>query len=131
MRRGSFSAHRLDGRSRDCRRCRGPPLLMDMNATVPRKLRDDDLIRVVAPARSRAFVREHDYGELIEARFEAMGLALSYGEHVDERDEFGSSSIASRLATLHDAFADSDVAAVLTVIGGTTATSYSPTSTGN
>jgi muramoyltetrapeptide carboxypeptidase LdcA involved in peptidoglycan recycling len=37
---------------------------------------------------------------------------------VDERDDFDSSSVASRVADLHEAFADPEVAAVLTVIGG-------------
>ena len=63
-------------------------------------------------------VSEHDHSAVIEARFAGLGLRLTYGEHVDERDDFDSSSIASRVADLHAAFADPDVAAVLTVIGG-------------
>ncbi len=47
-----------------------------------------------------------------------MGLRLSFGEHVDEDDEFRSGSIASRVADLHAAFADPEVAAILTAIGG-------------
>jgi muramoyltetrapeptide carboxypeptidase len=47
-----------------------------------------------------------------------MGLELTYGDHVDERDVFDSSSIESRVVDLHAAFAESDVAAILTVIGG-------------
>ena len=45
-----------------------------------------------------------------------MGLTLSYGRHVDERDPFDSSSVASRVADLHEAF--SKVKGILTVIGG-------------
>jgi muramoyltetrapeptide carboxypeptidase len=86
--------------------------------TIPRKLRRGDMIRVVAPARSRAMVSEHDHSPIIEARFAGLGLRLTYGDHVDERNSFDSSTIASRVADLHDAFADPDVAAVLTVIGG-------------
>ena len=85
---------------------------------VPPKLRPGDTVRVVAPSRSRAMVLEHDHSTLIEARFAELGLRLSYGEHVDERDVFDSSSVASRVADLHAAFADPDVQAVLTVIGG-------------
>lgn len=84
----------------------------------PRKLRTGDTVRVVAPARSRAFVLEHDHRSVIAERFAALGLRLSYGEHVDERDDFDSSSIASRVADLHAAWADPEVAAILTVIGG-------------
>ena len=84
----------------------------------PPRLRRGDTVRVIAPSRSRALVLEHDHRTVIDARFAELGLRLSYGEHVDERDDFDSSSIASRVADLHAAFADPDVAAVLTVIGG-------------
>ena len=85
---------------------------------VPRKLRRGDTIRVVAPARSRQFVAEHDYSDLIGSRFAALGLRLTFAEHVDERDDFDSSSVASRVSDLHAAFADPEVAGILTVIGG-------------
>ncbi len=61
---------------------------------------------------------EHDHSALIERRFGDLGLTLTFGKHVDERDEFGSSSIASRVRDLHDAFADPQVKGILTVIGG-------------
>src|SRR5688572_6313022 len=82
------------------------------------KLRPGDLVRVVTPAMSRAVVMEFDHTEIIEARFAELGLRLSYGQYVDERDLFDSSSIAHRVADLHDAFADPDVNAISTVIGG-------------
>jgi muramoyltetrapeptide carboxypeptidase len=83
-----------------------------------RKLHRGDTIRVVAPARSRSFVAEHDHSDVIDARFAALGLRLTFADHVDERDDFGSSSVASRVSDLHAAFADPEVAAILTVIGG-------------
>ncbi|UBU18694.1 S66 peptidase family protein [Nonomuraea gerenzanensis] len=86
--------------------------------TFPRKLTRGDVVRVVAPAGSRAMVTEHDHTAVIEARFAELGLTLTYGRHVDERDAFDSSAVASRVADLHDAFADPSVAAILTVIGG-------------
>ncbi len=89
-----------------------------MDTVIPPKLRAGDLVRVVAPARSRALVLEHDRTALIEQRFADLGLRLSYGAHVDERDLFVSSSVASRIEDLHDAFADPDVKAISTVIGG-------------
>ncbi|MCQ1946226.1 S66 peptidase family protein [Arthrobacter sp. zg-Y1116] len=87
-------------------------------ATVPPKLARGDLLRVIAPAASRAMVAEHDHSALIERRFADLGLRLSYGRHVDERDIFDSTSVASRVADLHDAFADPEVKGILTVIGG-------------
>jgi muramoyltetrapeptide carboxypeptidase len=85
---------------------------------IPRKLRRGDTIRVIAPARSRPFVAEHDHSAVLDARFAALGLRVTFGDHVDERDDFESSSAASRVADLHAAFADPDVAGILTVIGG-------------
>jgi muramoyltetrapeptide carboxypeptidase len=85
---------------------------------VPRKLRRGDTVRVVAPSRSRRIVNEHDHSDVIERRFAALGLRLTFGDHVDERDDFDSSPVASRVADLHAAFADPEVAGVLTVIGG-------------
>lgn len=76
------------------------------------------MLRVIAPACSRTVVMDHDHSALIEARFAELGLRLTYGEHVDERDAFGSSPVASRLADLHAAFADPEVAGILTAIGG-------------
>jgi muramoyltetrapeptide carboxypeptidase len=84
----------------------------------PPKLRRGDMVRVVAPARSRALVSEHDHNAVIETRFAELGLKLTFGEHVDERDSLDSSSVSSRVDDLHSAFVDPEVAAVLTVIGG-------------
>lgn len=89
-----------------------------MTRHFPAKLRRGDTVRVVAPARSRAMVNEYDHTAVIETRFADLGLTLSYGAHVDERDDFDSSSVASRVDDLHAAFADPDVSAILTVIGG-------------
>lgn len=89
-----------------------------MKLTQPPRLKNGDMIRVIAPARSRAMVAEHDHSALIRARFEQMNLRLSFGSHVDERDSFDSSSVESRVSDLHAAFADPEVAGILTVIGG-------------
>lgn len=64
-------------------------------------------------------VLEHDHSALIERRLGGdLGFTVSYGAHVDERDRYDSSSVESRLADLHAAFADPAVDGVLTVIGG-------------
>ena len=89
-----------------------------MTPVYPPKLRSGDLVRVVTPAMSRAVVMEFDHTSLIESRFAELGLRLSYGAHVDERDLFESSSISSRVSDLHEAFADPEVRAISTVIGG-------------
>ena len=84
----------------------------------PPRLQRGDTVRVVAPSRSRALVLEHDHSALIARRFTELGLRLTFGDHVDERDAFDSSAVASRVDDLHAAFADPAVHGILTVIGG-------------
>jgi muramoyltetrapeptide carboxypeptidase LdcA involved in peptidoglycan recycling len=47
-----------------------------------------------------------------------MGFDISFGKHVNEADQLGSSSIESRIADLHEAFSDTNVKAIITAIGG-------------
>ena len=89
-----------------------------LSSVHPKKLRRGDTVRIVAPSRSRALVLEHDHSQLIEARFADLGLRIGFGRHVDERDDFDSASIESRVTDLHEAFADPEVHGILTVIGG-------------
>jgi muramoyltetrapeptide carboxypeptidase len=84
----------------------------------PPKLHRGDTVRVIAPSQSRGVVMEHDHSGLMEARFHDLGLGLTFGDHVDERDDFDSAPIGSRVADLHAAFADAGVRGILTVIGG-------------
>lgn len=82
-------------------------------------LQSGDTVRVIAPARSLKLPWIGD--ELIEIatrRLETLGLTVTFGKYVNERDAFDSSSIGHRLEDLHDAFADPSVKLVLTVIGG-------------
>lgn len=91
--------------------------VLDLDLTFPRKLKPGDLVRVIAPARSRAMVLEHDHSALIEKRFGEVGLRLS-------TVPTWTSVITSiphrspRISDLHTAFADPDVAGILNVIGG-------------
>lgn len=90
-----------------------------MEYVFPPKLRRGSHVRVVAPARSRAMVTAGNDNAVVAERYLAdLGLGISYGEHVDERDRYDSSSIASRVADLHAGYADPSVDALLTVIGG-------------
>lgn len=84
---------------------------------IPKKIGKSSHIRVIAPARSIGLLSP-DSKEFASKRLEAHGFKLSFGKHVDEIDEFNSSSIASRTEDLHDAFQDKNVDAILTVIGG-------------
>jgi len=84
---------------------------------IPEKLKAGDEIRIIAPARSIGIISEECKKIAIE-RLESLGLKVTFGKYVDERDEFDSSKINSRVEDVHKAFSDKNVKAILTVIGG-------------
>ncbi len=88
-----------------------------MEKIYPQKLNAGDEVRVIASSRSMAIISK-ETREIANNRFAKLGLKLSFGKHVEEKDEFVSSSIGSRVEDIHDAFADKNVKAVITVIGG-------------
>lgn len=84
---------------------------------IPDKLQPGDLVRVIAPATSLAIVSEENQ-KIADERLAALGLRISYGAHIREQNASGSSSVGSRIADFHAAFADPEVRLVLAVIGG-------------
>lgn len=84
---------------------------------VPEKLRIGDEVRIIAPSRSLAILSE-ETKKIANQRFQELGLKLSFGKHVQESDDFHSTSIESRIEDLHEAFADKNIKAIFTVIGG-------------
>lgn len=85
---------------------------------IPAKLKEGDEIRVVSPARSIMMPWIQAIKKEAEEKLTTMGFKITYGKHVEEKDDFGSSTIQSRVSDLHEAFADNSVKAILTVIGG-------------
>jgi len=88
-----------------------------MQKIYPKKLMVGDEVRVIAPVRSMAIISKESQ-EIANKRFADLGLKLSFGKHVNELDDFTSTTIESRIGDFHEAFKDSNVKAVLTVIGG-------------
>ncbi len=88
-----------------------------MEKIFPAKLKIGDEVRIVAPSRSLAIISE-ELKKIANDKFSDLGLKLSFAKHLEEKDEFASSSIASRVEDLHDAFRDKNVQAIITVIGG-------------
>lgn len=88
-----------------------------MKKIYPKKLKAWDEVRIIAPSRSMAIISK-ECREIANKRFAELGLKLSFGKHVEECDDFFSSSIESRIEDLHNAFADKNVKAIITVIGG-------------
>jgi muramoyltetrapeptide carboxypeptidase len=87
------------------------------NTIKPKKISKGAHIRVIAPARSLKIISEEVQNEA-KKQLEEYGFHLSFGRHVNEIDEFDSSSVESRIEDLHDAFIDKNVDAILTVVGG-------------
>ena len=88
-----------------------------MKKVFPKKLRPGDEIRVIAPSRSLAIISQQ-VRDVANKRFSDLGLELTFGKHVEENDDFASSSIAARIEDIHDAFSDKKVKGILAVIGG-------------
>ncbi len=77
---------------------------------------------MIAPSRTYPCIHktsvEQASRRLAEQRMRELGLVVTYGQHVDERDLFETAPIQARLDDLHAAFEDPSVHAILTVIGG-------------
>lgn len=76
-----------------------------MNKIFPDKLKPGDEVRIVASAGS-IFLLNKEIKNIANQRFADLGLKLTFGRHVNEIDEFNSSSIKSRVEDLHEAFSD-------------------------
>lgn len=88
-----------------------------MNKIYPDKLKVGDEVMVIAPAMSYSIFSE-ELKSIANKRFDDLGLKLSFGKNIDEKNDFTSSSIESRIEDLHDAFSDKNVKAIFTAIGG-------------
>lgn len=84
----------------------------------PLRLKKGEEIRVIAPAKSLTIVSEENKCRAVLRLEHDFGFKVSFGAHCNESDAFESSSVASRISDLHDAFADPNVKGILTVLGG-------------
>lgn len=84
---------------------------------IPPKIKAGDTIRVISPSRSLGII-SHANRQVAEKRLADLGLKITFSEYVEEMDERSSSSIASRVKDLHEAFSDKSVNLILTTIGG-------------
>lgn len=90
-----------------------------MQKIIPAPLKKGDEIRVVAPSRGIKIIGA-DSRETALKRFGEMGLKVTFGKHMtdDNWDMMGTSSIADRVEDIHEAFANPEVKAIFTIIGG-------------
>ena len=83
----------------------------------PEKLKVGDEIRVIAPSRSLKILSQETI-DIALSRLIDLGFKVTFGKNVNNSDEFMSSSVSDRVSDLHEAFADKNIKAILTVIGG-------------
>lgn len=82
------------------------------------KLKPGDEVRVIAPSRSMVILGE-DCKQIATKRLEELGLKVTFGKHVMEADsDYLCADAKNRAEDLNEAFADKNVKAILTVIGG-------------
>lgn len=84
---------------------------------IPPKLQQGDEIRIIAPSRSWELLGPQNTALAIQ-KLEQQGFKVSFSKNFKEKDLFVSSSIASRVADIHEAFADKEVKAIFTAIWG-------------
>lgn len=83
-----------------------------------KKLSPNSHIRVLSPSDSIARLSGFEANLSAKETLENLGFRVSFSEHYLESDMLYSSSIKSRVADLHAAFADGSVDAILATIGG-------------
>ena len=82
-------------------------------------LRAGDLVRVIAPSMSMSIISEEVRKRAIAVFENDLGLRISFGRHVDEdQGTLRIAPLTSRLEDFHEAFADTEVKAIFTCIGG-------------
>lgn len=84
---------------------------------LPNKLQYGDEIRVIAPSSSLERVRKEIYDKAL-SYLTAQGFKVTFSKNCRETNEFLSSKIESRVADIHEAFADKNVKMIITCIGG-------------
>ncbi len=89
----------------------------EVNRMIPSKLKIGDEIRVVAPSRSLSVVWNNAHQRAVEF-LQNERFHLTYSRHSRELDKYSSSSIASRVEDLHEAFLDPNVKMIITSLGG-------------
>ena len=85
---------------------------------VPNKLKLGDEVRIIAPSRSMDMLKD-DCIEIAKERLESLGLKVTFAKHVMDFDEdYMCTNAKDRAEDLNEAFRDTNVKAILTVIGG-------------
>ncbi|MDE6709075.1 MAG: LD-carboxypeptidase, partial [Oscillospiraceae bacterium] len=81
------------------------------------KLKLGDEVRVIAPSRNLTEVRQDVHHHAVDF-WSKEGFDLTFSKNCREVGKFHSSSIASRVEDIHEAFCDPNVKMIITCLGG-------------
>ncbi len=84
---------------------------------IANKLKIGDEVRVIAPSRNLTEVRQDIHHHAVDF-WAREGLILTFSKNSREVNKFHSSSIASRVEDIHEAFLDPNVKMIITCLGG-------------
>ena len=84
---------------------------------IANKLKPGDEVRVIAPSRNLTEVRQDVHHHAVSF-WQQQGFRLTFSKNSAETNRFHSSSIASRVEDIHEAFLDPNVKMVITCLGG-------------
>ena len=81
------------------------------------RLQKGDLVRVISFGLSLKGVSDSQR-KICKKNLAALGLRVSFGKHVEDTDEFGTSGVAARVEDLNEALIDPEVKLILSGMGG-------------
>ena len=90
---------------------------MGKSPQLPPRLQEGDLVRVISFGLSLKGT-SLSQREICNANLGSVGLRVSFGKHVEDSDEFDTSSVAARIEDLNEAIADPEVKLILSGLGG-------------
>lgn len=85
---------------------------------IPKKLKQGDNIRIIAPADNLPPDFKEEQKQHGIKLLESLGLKVSFGKYLFESNNFSTTSVDKRLQDLHEAIADPQVHALLSLTGG-------------
>lgn len=86
-------------------------------SVAPCHIKNGDLVRVISFGLSLKGV-SISQRKICKKNLETLGLRVSFGKHVEDNNEFGTSSVIARIEDLNEALRDPEVKVILSGMGG-------------
>lgn len=89
-----------------------------MKTIYPNKLKDGDIVQVIAPSNSAAIIKKSSQKIAQNVISKELKLKVSFGKNIFETDILNSSSLKSKIDDLNNAFSNKKVKGIFCVTGG-------------